>query len=167
MGNGFPISAVIGKKEVMQYAEESFISSTNWTERVGSAAAIACIEKFVRQDVSKKLVSLGKNMQNFWSEMNTTYNLGLEITGIYPLSYFSFKTKNNLKKTYFVEQMLEKNILSSTRYYPNFAQNTSHLERYFIHAEKVFSNISKLSKSGKLSNRIKGTISKPGFKRFA
>ena len=167
MGNGFPISAVIGKKEIMQYAEESFISSTNWTERIGSAAAIACIEKFVEKDVSRKLLSLGKNMQGFWSEMNSTYNLGLGITGIYPLSYFSFKTKNNLKKAYFVEQMLEKNILSSTRYYPNFAQNTSHLERYFIHAEKVFSNISKLSKSGKLSNRIKGTISKPGFKRFA
>ena len=49
MGNGFPISAVIGKKEIMQYAEESFISSTNWTERIGSAAAIACIEKFVRK----------------------------------------------------------------------------------------------------------------------
>ena len=59
--------------------------------------------------------------------------------------------------------MLEKNILSSTRYYPNFAQNISHLEKYFIQAEKVFHNISKLSKSGKLRNKIKGTISKPGF----
>mgnify|MGYP006237024307 FL=1 len=167
MGNGFPISAVIGKKEIMQYAEESFISSTNWTERVGSAAAIACIEKFVEKDVSRKLLFLGKNMQDFWFKMNTTYNLGLEITGIYPLSYFSFKTSNNLKKTYFVEQMLEKNILSSTRYYPNFAQSNCHLDSYFTQAEKVFFDISKLSKSGNLRNKIKGTISKPGFKRFA
>ena len=75
--------------------------------------------------------------------MSKNYNLGLDVTGIYPLSYFSFKSHNNLKKTYFVEQMLKKEILTTTRYYPNYSQNNSHLNLYFEEAEKIFSRILK------------------------
>ena len=34
LGNGYAITAVIGKESVMQYAQETFISSTFWTERM-------------------------------------------------------------------------------------------------------------------------------------
>ena len=33
MGNGYAINAVIGKKKVMKFASQTFISSTFWTEK--------------------------------------------------------------------------------------------------------------------------------------
>ena len=48
LGNGYPIAAIIGKSQVMEAAQKSFISSTYWTERVGPAAAIATIKKHKR-----------------------------------------------------------------------------------------------------------------------
>jgi glutamate-1-semialdehyde 2,1-aminomutase len=51
LGNGFPISAIIGRREVMEHAQESFISSTFWTERIGFVAALATIAKMESQDV--------------------------------------------------------------------------------------------------------------------
>ena len=38
LGNGFAISAVIGSKKIMDIAQDTFVSSTAWTERVGFAA---------------------------------------------------------------------------------------------------------------------------------
>ncbi|MGH9345269.1 MAG: aminotransferase class III-fold pyridoxal phosphate-dependent enzyme, partial [Terriglobia bacterium] len=55
ISNGYPMAAVIGKGSVMQAAQESFISSTYWTERIGPAAALATIRKHRRCDVSKQL----------------------------------------------------------------------------------------------------------------
>lgn len=49
MGNGYAVTAVIGKKEVMEAAQTTFISSTFWTERIGSVAALKTLE--VMQEV--------------------------------------------------------------------------------------------------------------------
>jgi glutamate-1-semialdehyde 2,1-aminomutase len=169
IGNGFPISAIIGSQKIMSSAQDTFISSTNWTERTGSVAALATIKKFQNKNVHKHLHRMGKQVQNFWKEMSDKYNLDLEVSGLYQLSYMSFKKDNDIKKTFFVEQMLNKYILASTRYYPNFAQNDSHFKKYKKAAEPVFKEINLLSKDGNqdLIKAIKGSVSKPGFKRYA
>tara|TARA_B100000767_G_scaffold82228_1_gene79208 strand:+ start:1075 stop:2382 length:1308 start_codon:yes stop_codon:yes gene_type:complete len=169
IGNGFPVSAIIGSQEIMSSAQDTFISSTNWTERTGSVAALATIKKFQNKNVHKHLHRMGKQVQNFWKEMSDKYNLDVEVSGLYQLSYMSFKKDNDIKKTFFVEQMLNKSILASTRYYPNFAQNDSHFKKYKKAAESVFKEINLLSKDGNrdLIKAIKGSVSKPGFKRYA
>ena len=40
LGNGYGITATIGKREVMEAAQTTFISSTFWTERIGPTAAL-------------------------------------------------------------------------------------------------------------------------------
>ena len=40
MGNGYAITAVVGKRSVMEAAQNTFISSTFWTERIGPTAAL-------------------------------------------------------------------------------------------------------------------------------
>ena len=40
IGNGYALTAVIGKRAVMEHAQSSFISSTFWTERIGFLAGI-------------------------------------------------------------------------------------------------------------------------------
>ena len=169
IGNGFPISAIIGSQEIMSSAQDTFISSTNWTERTGSVAALATIKKFQDNNVHEHIHKMGKKVQNFWKDMDKKYNLQLDVSGLYQLSYMSFKENNDIKKTFFVEQMLLRGILASTRYYPNFAQNDSHFQHYKKNAEFVFKDIYELSKKNdnSLENAIKGSISKPGFKRYA
>ena len=59
MGNGYAINAIIGKK-IMKGAEKTFISSTFWTEAVGSTAALQTIEEIRRLQSWKKITTLGK-----------------------------------------------------------------------------------------------------------
>ena len=49
MGNGYAISAITGSEKVMESAQSTFISSTNWTDRIGPAAALATIKKYKKQ----------------------------------------------------------------------------------------------------------------------
>ena len=44
LGNGYAVTAVLGKGDIMDKAEETFISSTFWTERIGSVAALETLD---------------------------------------------------------------------------------------------------------------------------
>ena len=69
ISNGFPMSAVIGNKETMQAAQESFISSAYWTEGVGPAAAVAAVKKMMRIDVPAHLARIGHRVETGWIEL--------------------------------------------------------------------------------------------------
>jgi glutamate-1-semialdehyde 2,1-aminomutase len=84
LGNGYPIAAIIGNSEVMEAAQKSFISSTNWTERTGSAAAIAMIRKHKQFNVGSHLMKIGKMVQEGWKILSEKHNLPVEIGGIPP-----------------------------------------------------------------------------------
>ena len=49
LGNGYGITAIVGKEDVMQAAQNSFISSTFWTERIGPSAALKTLEVMERE----------------------------------------------------------------------------------------------------------------------
>src|SRR3989338_8361647 len=58
MSNGYPMAAIIGTKEAMEVAQDTFISSTYWTERIGPVAALATIKKIKRNKISSYLVNI-------------------------------------------------------------------------------------------------------------
>ena len=66
MANGYAMSAVIGRAAVMEAAQGSFISSTNWTERIGPVAALATIRKYIDRKVEKHLISIGTKVTKGW-----------------------------------------------------------------------------------------------------
>ena len=55
LGSGYAINAIIGKKKIMKKAENTFISSTFWGERIGYTAALSSIKEFERLKVFNKI----------------------------------------------------------------------------------------------------------------
>jgi len=112
LGNGYPIAAVIGKAVVMEAAQKSFISSTCWTERIGPTAAIATLEKHLKNKVAMHLIKLGDKVQHGWRNTASKHGLSILVGGIKPLSHFSFDSEMaNTLKAYFIQLMLEKGFL--------------------------------------------------------
>ena len=67
LGNGYAITAVVGRSEVMESAQSSFISSTFWTERIGPTAALATLKEMKKlkswdiiTKINKLVVTVGK-----------------------------------------------------------------------------------------------------------
>lgn len=168
MTNGYPVAAVIGKRDVMSAAQDTFISSTFWTERIALAAAVKSIQEQRRQDVSAYLMKTGKRVQEGWAEQAKAAGLPIEIGGIYPLSHFAFENDQQLVcKTYFTQEMLRKGYLAYTGYYASLAHTEQIVEDYLTACGQVFQQIAGLLKKGEpVEKHIDGPVCHTGFQRL-
>jgi glutamate-1-semialdehyde 2,1-aminomutase len=167
ISNGYPMAAIIGRSEVMDAVERTFISSTYWTDRIGPVAALATIRKHQRDNVSVHLSTIGKAVQNMWAQAANEAGLSIRVYGIHPMSYFGFDSPDaQSMMTFYVQEMLKHGFLASNRFYANFAQQTEHVEKFGIAMRSVFRDIAALSRQGSLSTHLTGGISRPGFHRL-
>lgn len=167
LGNGYPIAAIIGKTDVMQAAQETFISSTYWTERIGPTAALATIKKHKELNVSDRLIDLGDQVQKGWRKLADKYALSLQVGGLKPMSHFSFEMQDNqVLKAYFIQLMLEQGYLASNLFYATYAHTDDHVTSYLDAVDKAFSEIARSVGQGSTVGKLKGKPSNMDFKRL-
>lgn len=167
LSNGFPMAALIGKGEIMDAAQSSFISSTFWTERIGPVAAIASIRKMLDNNIPKHLEKVGKQVQEGWEIAAKKVNLKIKVSGIYPLGHFEFIDDNPLVlKTLFTQIMLEEGFLATNAFYASFSHSVDIVDKYLISVEKAFSIIVQSIEKGNSEELLKGPICQSGFKRL-
>ncbi len=167
MSNGFPMAAIIGNEEVMQSAQDTFISSTYWTEGIGPVAALATIEKYERFNVPEHLINTGAAVQEGWGRAAEDTGIDIDIGGIPPLSHFSIKGENGLLvQTLYTQLMLERGFLAGKSFYASYAHQNKQVQNYLEATEDVFERIAKGMDNGTLDEMLKGPIAKPGFHRL-
>ncbi len=166
LGNGYPISAVIGKKWIMEHAQEAFITSTNWTERVGNAAAIAMIDKFVKNDVSKHLLRISTLVWQGWNNLAKKHGLEIEIGGFKPMIHFSFKDNHFVNIAYFTQEMLKRGFLAGSGFYSMYAHQENQVESYLKAVDEVFKKLSELIREGAVEKHLEGKPAQAGFGRI-
>lgn len=167
ISNGFPMAAIIGRKNIMQSAQNTFISSTYWTERIGPAAALTAIKKMKVNNIPEYLKLMGMKIQNGWKISAKKHSLDIKVEGIYPLSHFSFNYKDPLvPKTLFTQYMLQKGFLATNAYYASYAHKEKHIEAYLEAAEVAFASISRALRSGRPELYLSGSVCHSGFKRL-
>ncbi len=163
LGNGFCSSAVIGKKWVMEYAQDAFITSTNWTERTGSVAALAMIEKFVRVDASTHMLAISDKVWEIWETLAEKYGLKIHIGGFKPLIHFSFEENHSVNIAYFTQEMLKRGFLAGGGFYAMYAHTFEQVEKYEKAVDEVFAMISKLGND--VEKHLEGLPAASGFGR--
>ncbi|MCX9081607.1 MAG: aminotransferase class III-fold pyridoxal phosphate-dependent enzyme [Candidatus Methanoperedens sp.] len=167
ISNGYPMAAVIGRGDVMEVAQDTFISSTYWTDRIGPTAALATINKMKENDVQNHLMDIGKKVQEGWSSLASDHDLDIEVSGIYPLGHFEFKYEDPLvPKTLFTQLMLEKGFLATTGFYSSYSHKDEDVERFLTAVDSSFKFIAKAIKEGKPEKYLKGPVCHSGFKRL-
>lgn len=168
IGNGYALTAVVGKRSVMEAAQTTFISSTFWTERIGPTAALATLK--VMEDVKswEIITAIGKKMQLGWQQLADTHKLSISQAGIPALSTYSFNSENALAyKTLIAQEMLKKGFLASTNFYACTEHTDDKFEFYFNGLDEVFKLISQCENGIKdINNLLEGPIVHSGFKRL-
>ena len=144
LGNGYAINAIVGNYEVMKYAESTFISSTFWTERIGSAAALATLELMKKIKSWEIISTIGLNIKKNWAKMANSHKLKIKIEGLDALPRFNFDSKLNLiYKTFISQEFLKKNFLAGNAIYTCTEHNTKIINRYFEILDDIFCKIAK------------------------
>jgi glutamate-1-semialdehyde 2,1-aminomutase len=168
IGNGYALTAVVGKREVMEAAQKTFISSTFWTERIGPTAALKTLEVMKRIKSWEIITENGITMQKGWKKLADSHQINISITGIPSLSTYSFSGENALKyKTYVTQEMLKMGFLASTNFYASVAHKEEHFTSYFSVLDQVYRIISQCENGQKnIDELLEGPVCHAGFKRL-
>ena len=167
LSNGYPMATVIGRRGVMEAAQNTFISSTFWTERIGPVAALATIRKHQRSRVADHLDRIGTLVQDGWKAIAHDLGLDIEVGGIPPLSHFSFSGQDKqAAHTVFTRLMLQRGFLASKGFYATLAHTEDDVARYLESARAVFAEVQTASAEGALLARLEGGIAHSGFSRL-
>ena len=168
ISNGYPMAAIIGTGGVMQAAQDSFISSTYWTDKIGPTAALATIRKHRHCHVSEHLIRIGKRVQSGWKSAAEHHGLKMSITGIPPLPHFSFDYKKGQAiRTLFTQKMLQEGFLATDSFYASYAHQDHHIESYLRALNETFSFIAQAIEKSEVEKHLRGPVAQSGFHRLA
>ena len=166
LGNGYAITAIIGRESVMQAAQQTFISSTFWTERIGPTAALATLKVMEETNAPQRVHEIGIQVQQRWVELGNAHNLTVTPGGLPALANFTISNYNPLAvKTFITQAMLEKGYLASNSMYTSLAHTPEILDHYFDALSTVFAQIAQ-SNDPELTDLLPQGTAHAGFKRL-
>ena len=168
LGNGYGITAIIGKREIMDYAQSSFISSTFRSERSGPVAANKTLDIMEKTKSWETITEIGSEVQKKWKFLAKKNNINIQLNGIPALSTFSIVSNDWLKyKTFITQEMLKKGYLATNAIFVSVKHNTKILKNYFEILDQLFYQISEFETGKKsVDEKLKGVICHSGFKRL-
>lgn len=167
LGNGYAISACIGRQEIMQAAQKTFISSTFWTERIGPTAALKTLEVMEREKSWETITNIGKDISNQWIKLAKNYDLKINTWGLSSLSGFSFESSNALAyKTFITQEMLKKGYLAANSVYVCIDHSPDIIEGYFDILASLFKQIKNCEEGGDIYSLLDGEVCHGSFKRL-
>lgn len=167
LGNGYAITATIGRREVMEAAQSTFISSTFWTERIGPTAALKTLEVMKSVKSWEVITRTGLAIRQRWQEMADKYGLMIEHWGLPALTGFTIKSDNALAyKTLITQEMLAKGYLAGNSVYVCTEHTPAVVDAFFDALDPVFGLIGECETGRDIMTLLKGPVCHGGFKRL-
>ena len=168
ISNGFPMAAIIGREEVMQAAQVSFISSTYWTERIGPTAALATIKKFIKVNLPEHVDRVGTRFQEGWKAAAAKHNIRATVEGWPQLMHigFDYGEQSQALKTLYTQEMLDRGFLAAAPMYPTLAITEAIVDEFMLAVDEVFPVLTDAVAKGDIMSRLRGPVAHTLFKRL-
>lgn len=172
MANGFAISAVAGKKEILSQIESGvFVSTTFGGDSLSMAAALATIDILEKPGFYEHIWSIGTQMRNGISELIKKHDLGgvVAVSGLPPHCGVSFEGRGSLNyldiHSIYSQVMIENGILTFAICNLCASHTEKEIDLYLDATDKAFSLINKAIEKDSLKGILKGGKVDPVFKR--
>ena len=168
ISNGFPMAAIIGRGEIMDAAQLTFVSSTYWTEGIGPTAALATITRLREANAAVHINQIGELTRAVWRRLGEAHGLKVKVGGIPALCSFVFEhgEESQPLMTLFTQEMLDRGYLASGLFYPTLAHTNEIVAAYEGAVHEVFAIL-----RGRLDRRevraaLRGPPAHTGFARL-
>jgi glutamate-1-semialdehyde 2,1-aminomutase/spore coat polysaccharide biosynthesis protein SpsF len=171
MGNGMPISAVVGKAEVMKAFDEIFFSFTFGGECLSLAAAKACIEFMRREPVIEHFWKQGDKLQSAYRAMARQFQLDgyTDCAGLAPWTICVFNDHNGQEglamKSLFQQEMIKRGILFSGSQFICYEHADEDIQRTIDAYEAAFTVLRHGVRNNCIEQLLEGKKIQPVFRR--
>jgi glutamate-1-semialdehyde 2,1-aminomutase len=168
LGNGYAITAVIGRRAVMDAAQSTFISSTFWTERIGPVAALATLDAMEDCRSWEVITETGREITRRWQDLAASHGLTIRTRGLPALTGFDIPGARGLiYKTLITQEMLKAGYLAGTSVYVSTEHRPDVVDRYFEALDPVFALIVECEDGRDPEALLDGPVCHSGFSRLA
>ena len=170
MSNGIPCAAVVGRTEIMDAANPSFISSSYWTDGIGPAAALTAIAKMKRCDAFGHVWKLGGELQDGLRTLAARHPACKITVGGMPSApalAFGLGGAATAAKALMVRGMLARGFIASTQIYVMLAHDSTHAAAYLEALDATLADVARLAEAGRLESESGVSGPGPAFARLA
>lgn len=170
LANGYPLSLVAGRKEIMQLMEEIFFSFTFGGETLSLAAAKALMDKLDREPVLESIHQNGQLLLIELKSLIQKHQLGniLAVSGHPSWSFLHFKDTSNYSlwqiKTLWMQEILARGILCFGAHNISYAHSIEDIQALLAIYNEVFTLMHMAIENNDLCQRLKGSTLEPLFK---
>ena len=170
LSNGMPLSAVAGRREIMDLFDEVYFSFTYGGETLSLAAALASLEKLERDNVIEHLRKIGTVLKQRLNKEIELYDLGhlFAVSGNPVLSFLIIKDNEyfdkDVLKTLFLQTMMDSGVLTLGSHVINYSHTEEHVDALINGYKKLFDTISSSKTVGELESHLRCEVLRPLFK---
>jgi glutamate-1-semialdehyde 2,1-aminomutase len=147
LANGYPVSAVAGRADVMKLMEEVFFSFTFGGETLSLAAALATMQKLQREPVVATMKATGERLLKDAQAAIDRHGLAdvFTLSGHPTWSFLQFKDARGATmweiKTLFMQEMLKRGVLTYGTHNISYAHTAADLDKLATAYDETFAVI--------------------------
>ncbi|MBF0326067.1 MAG: aminotransferase class III-fold pyridoxal phosphate-dependent enzyme [Alphaproteobacteria bacterium] len=170
MGNGMPISAVVGRADILHEMENIFFSGTFGGETLSLAASIAVIDKMKSEPVIERLWQMGEVLATETEALAAKHGLSdvVSMVGKAPWKIFAFKPHPQARveamKTLFSYHVMQNGVLLLASHNLCYAHTEDDLGVVLRAYDTAFGRVAEELATGKLEERLPCKAVEPIFK---
>lgn len=142
ISNGYPMGAVVGRRDVMEAASRMFISSTYWSDTIGLRAALTTLREVRRRDVPKIVLDIGERLMTEITTVADEAGLPARCEGLSFHPHLTFEVEHPQQRsqlaTLFIQEMAKRGCHGYTSFYLNASQSAIDIEQTVAAARDVF-----------------------------
>jgi len=169
IGNGYPLAAVCGKREIMDVAKDMFISSTFWSDPVSLAAGIAVQKELRKKKIIPTIWKTGRRLIDGLTGLLKKHEVPAEILGYPPEFIVSFQHQspemNTKLSTLLNQEFAKRNVFGGTMIYVLYTHKPADVRHILDAADEIFELVAKGLKQDRIDKLLKVPPKKPLFRR--
>jgi glutamate-1-semialdehyde aminotransferase len=169
LSNGYPMAAVVGKREVMAPAARMFISSTYWSDAIGLCAALTTMREARRRDVAGLLQRYGADLKRRLNAVADEVGLPARCEGIDVHPHLRFDVAAELQKpvtTLYIQEMAKRGCHGYASFYLNAAQGEAELNQTVEAARAAFGVLRDALAAGTVAETLECDVQQDAFRRL-
>ena len=170
LANGYPVSAIAGKADLMRLMEEVFFSFTFGGETLSLAAALATLNKLQTQPVIETLKHQGKKIIAGLNELFNKHDVRhiVTLSGHPSWSFLTFNDDLPCDsweiKTLFLQEMFSRGVLILSTHNMSFAHSDTDLQQLLSSYDKVLPVLKDAVDNRNMHNHLRCKAIEPLFK---
>jgi len=100
IANGYPLSVVVGKEDIMAATEKTFISGTFFPDSAPMVAALETIRELEEKNAIQHMWCIGEKLVNGLNELISEFHIPAQVVGPTPMPFLLFGKKEGYGKVW-------------------------------------------------------------------